>query len=257
MNNLDYIEKVTIKFDNTNPVEVIDFLTSVQGFHNQYKKIIKEEQLKYNEDDIKLYIHIRNGSLEWEFVRTSIGKLGQTAFDFCSKKLLHKTWNSIVSLIEKVQKGKENIIEPIDNYTNAQKCLQLTKNDLGSQLKFSYKNRDEELSFEVNGASGRGIYDKIGDIIDKIRLPINGDFFNEVAKLTLTDNNVIKCKIENISEKDINIICRSDIRQRLITENEKNPFSTYYIINGKTRTVEGKIIAYELTEIVEIITIDD
>lgn len=254
----NFIEKVTIKFTNTKSIEVIDFLTSIQGFHNQYKKIVKQEKRKYNDDDVKLYIHVREGSIEWEFVRLAIVKFTSQTFEFVNDKLLQKTWSIITSTIDKVQK-EEQVEENIEDFSNIQKCLQPTKNDLGSRLNFKYKNKTEELdvSFEITGASGRGVYDKIGEMIEKVRLPIKEDFENEIAKLTLNENHVIKCKIENISEKEVAIICADELKQELITNNEKNPFSTYYVVNGKVKIVDGKIIAYELTKRIDTIIIEN
>lgn len=59
----NFIEKVTVTLDNTKPVEVLDFLTSVQGFYSQYRKVVKDSGIDYNNQSVKLYINTVKGGV--------------------------------------------------------------------------------------------------------------------------------------------------------------------------------------------------
>src|SRR5574343_180923 len=161
-NNLDYIERVTVKLDNVKTVEVIDFLTSIQGFHNQYKQILKQEKIKYNDEDVKLYINIREGCIEWEFTRLAV----QKTFEFVYNKLLFKAWDKLKTIYEKISK-EQDLEESNEDLINTQKILQTAKSDLASKMTLKYQNNETKLELEITGTSGRAVYDKIGDIIDK------------------------------------------------------------------------------------------
>jgi hypothetical protein len=249
----DVIEQITVKLDNVKPVEVMDFLTSIQGFQNEYKNIVKDQKLRYSDEDIKLYIHVREGCVEWIFSRLLVG-FGQKARSFVQDKILQKAYNSVINNINKVQQEKQ-VEQNVDSLSNAQKVLAVSRSDLGSTLSIKYKNKDEEseLKFEITGSSGRGVYDKIGELVEKIKLPKQEDFKNEVIQLTLNKNNTIKCKIESLCDREVTIICEDNLKRIFITENKDNPFSTYYVVNGKVKTIDGRIIAYEITEIIETI----
>jgi hypothetical protein len=63
----DFLEKLTIKFDNKEPVEVMGFLKSIHAFQKEYKSVCKINNVNYNDDEVKLYIQVREGCIEWDF----------------------------------------------------------------------------------------------------------------------------------------------------------------------------------------------
>ena len=93
-----------------------------------------------------------------------------------------------------------------------------------------------------------------------IKLLDNSDsklFENEVLELSINDSNSIKGKIDNIFEKPVKIICGEELRKEIITDNEKNPFNMYYIVNGEIKRAGDKIIAYHIKNVVEKGLIND
>ncbi len=240
------VETLTVTFSNTKPVEVIDFLSAVQGFQSQYKNILKENNLKYS-DDLKLYIQVRDGSIEWIF-----SLLGAGAVNFVQDKILRKLYSKTTDTIEKIKKGKQADVD-ITTLENTQKILRPAKGDLPSNMRIVYKNQEEELEFNIDGVSGRGVFSEIGDIIDRVRMPANKEFSQEVMSLSVSDKNVIKAKIETINSKNLAIICDKDIKDKLIKASKKNPFHTYFVVSGNIKSTDGKIVAYQISSLDDII----
>lgn len=249
-------ERVIVKLHNKKPVEVIDFLSAIQGFQNEYKRLAKKEGLNYNDDDVKLYITVKEGCLEWIFTRF-LTPLGQKTMGFLQDKVLKKTWESITGKIDKIQKGEDVGDADVESLQNTQKILAPTDNDLGSEIeyKYTYKNEEEEFEhhFKIIGASGKGVYEKIGEIVDKAKSPVIEDFEDEIMQLELNNNNTVKCKIEHISDKAVNLIANTELKEKLITKTKENPFNTYYVVAGRTKIFNGKIIAYQVTQLKDTI----
>jgi hypothetical protein len=264
---VDISEKVVIKFDNSKPVEVIDFLASIHAFQKQYKKFVESEVRKYADEDIKLYIHVREGCIEWIFTTLKV-KAVQDAFAFAitepSKKLLKKTYEYFTTIIKKVESEESVENEDISSLENTQKIIQPTKNDLASKFVIKYENGTEKMEVELQGAVGRGVYDKIGEIIDKVKTNKNTicEIDKGLLQLKVHESQAgtmsIKGIIDEIDKDEKTIIFNDNsTKQQILEEDKRNPFkNVYYIVNGSIKKIDQKIIAYIITEIVEIIETD-
>ena len=120
MNNeidLDDFEKVTVKFENKKPVEVIDFLISIEAFQKEYKKILEENSLNYKDEHFKLYITVKEGSLVWDFFVKIIPDLFTSLSTDTAKYVLKKTYQSIVLKWQNTQVNslESNDIISLDN----------------------------------------------------------------------------------------------------------------------------------------------
>ena len=252
-----FIEKVVIHFDNKKDVEVIDFITSIAGFQQEYKKIVEESGFKYNDNDIKLYIKVKEGSLQWEFIRVAIENYTQTTMEFATNlikgQLLKKTCEKISKLFKDVE-SESLITEESDKKSleNAKNILSPSKKDLSSKTKLSYYNKNQnnetklELEIEVSGTQGRAIHDKLAEIIEQIKPHQITDFTDQVLELKISSNNSIKGVISEISDKEMKIICSEELKNSMITDNQQNPFNMFYIVNGEIKKAGDKIVAYHI-----------
>jgi hypothetical protein len=260
MDILDFNEKVTIKFKNTKPVEVIDFLNSIHAFQKQYKKIIEEEGLKYNDEEIKLYIQVREGSLEWVFTTLKI-KAVQDAFAFVitepTKKFLKKTYDFFTAKINQVQNEEDLKSVEVSALENTKNTLQPTKNDLASKFTWEYEDSEkkEKLTFEITGATGRGIYDKLEEIILQKKLKNDNEFENKILQLAVSNrqnSTAIRGIIGDFDEANDYQIGLSDAIKDIIKQQAK-PFEGYYLVNGNVKlSTEGKIVLYYITKMEKI-----
>ena len=137
------LEKLTIEFYNTKPVEVIDFLTSINAFRKEYETTLKAEGFKLGNDDMKLYIKVKEGSSIWELL---ILLPAQATLDFVSNKILHKTWNKFNQIFSKVKKEESTSHIPTETLNNAKEFLQPISNDLASKVKVLYEDNSKKLN---------------------------------------------------------------------------------------------------------------
>jgi hypothetical protein len=186
----NFLEKVTVKFDNTKPVEVMDFLTSIDAFRKEYESVVKAEGFKIDDNDMKLYIHVKEGCIQWEFIRQIWNSEPvQATLAFVGSKVLEKTWGKIESIFSRVQKEQDISNNSIAELDNARGVLQPAKNDLASRLSVKYENPHEkiEITFETHGAVSRGVYDKITEVINAKRLPVNDEFQDKILQLSVSN----------------------------------------------------------------------
>ncbi|MFT4967052.1 MAG: hypothetical protein ACI9CD_000047 [Candidatus Deianiraeaceae bacterium] len=96
--------------------------------------------------------------------------------------------------------------------------------------------------------------DTIDDMLSKDTSHIS-DFTNEVLQLTCTQNNQIRAVVSIIEENEKAIVFSpKELQNSLIIDNESNPLSVCYLVNGKIkRNNENKVVAYIVEELVEII----
>ncbi len=256
----DFIEKVTVKFDNTKPVEVNDFLISILSFKKEYESIVKNEGYKLDDNDMKLYIHVKEGCIQWEFIRQVYNSTPvQATLGFFGGKILEKTWRKFNTILQKVQNEESVSENNHQELENAKGVVQPAKNDLASKLSFTYENKEEkmELKFEIHGASGRGVYDKLSEIISTKKIPFNNDFTDKVLQLSISsrqNSTSIRGIIGDFdSEKDYQLGFPEEIKTTI--QNQDKPFEGYYLVNGTIKkATDGKIVLYYITKIEKIET---
>ena len=80
---------------------------------------------------------------------------------------------------------------------------------------------------------------------------------NKLLKKTCDYIGNIFSETQNLSAKEVRLICSEEIRSQMITDNRQNPFNMFYIVNGEIKKVGDKIIAYQIKYIVEKGLIDN
>jgi hypothetical protein len=248
------LEKLTIEFYNTKPVEVIDFLTSINAFRKEYETTVKAEGLKLGDDDMKLYIKVKEGSLIWELL---ILKPLQTTLDFVGNKILYKTWDSFNQIFSKVKKEESTSHIPAETLNNAKEFLQPISNDLASKVKVLYEDNSKKLNIEGEfyGTDGRAVFSKLEELISHKKLPLADEFEDKVLQLSISNRQnatAIRGVIGDFGQEDYQIIFSNNIKDE-ITRQEK-PFEVYYLVNGsvKRSPSNNKIVAYHITKIEKI-----
>ena len=248
------LEKLTIEFYNTKPVEVIDFLTSINAFRKEYEATLKAEGFKLGNDDMKLYIRVKEGSLIWELL---ILKPLQTTLDFVVNKILHKTWNKFNQIFSKVKKEESTSDLPTETLNNAKEFLQPISNDLASKVKVLYEDNSKKLNIEGEfyGTDGRAVFSKLEELISHKKLPLTDEFEDKVLQLSISNRQnatAIRGVIGDFGQEDYQIIFSNNIKDE-ITRQEK-PFEVYYLVNGsvKRSPSNNKIVAYHITKIEKI-----
>ena len=249
------LEKLTIEFHNTKPVEVIDFLTSINAFRKEYEATVKAEGFKLGNDDMKLYIKVKEGSVIWEYL---ILRPAQATLDFIGNKILHKTWDKFNQIFSKVKREESISDTPAETLNNAKEFLQPTSNDLASKVKvLYYEDSDKKLNLEGEfyGTEGRAIFSKIGELISHKKLPLTDEFEDKVLQLSISNrqnSTAIRGVIGDFGQEDYQIIFSNNIKDEI--KRQEKPFEVYYFVNGsvKRSPSNNKIVAYHITKIEKI-----
>ena len=263
METREYIEKLTFKFDNKKPIELTSFLESISSFQKEYKHDIENAGLRYNDEDIKLYIQVREGCIEWEFVRKWIANtlIPTSAYD-----LLKKTAVKVVSIFNKT-KNDENLDDiPSNEIINARKIFSPASNDFSSKYNINYSNCEDIKViniFATDGITTKAVCDKMEEILEIKKTPTDDTFKEEILywKHIANDDKNIKTIdkgiIETFSDKPVKLLCSTELKQKMIKETAQNPTNIYYIVNGSIKKANNKIIAYQITEIIGMEEIED
>ncbi len=255
----EILEKLTIQFINTKPVEVMDFLTSIHGFRKEYEATVKTEGFKFNDNDMKLYIKVKEGSMIWEFIRQATEKPLQASLAFVGNKILNKTWAKLSEVFEKIKKEESVSDVPIETLNNAKEFLQPASNDLASRVKVLYEDKDRKLEYEktFNGTDGKAIYSKIEEIITYKKVPLKDEFEDKILQLSISNrqnSTAIRGVIADFDEDNYYQIALSDNIKDEIKKQAK-PFEGYYLVSGSIkRSQNKKIVLYYITKIEKIET---
>lgn len=248
------LEKLTIEFHNTKPVEVMDFLTSINAFRKEYEATVKAEGFKLGDDDMKLYIRVKEGSVIWDYF---IIKPLQATLGFVGNKILHKTWNKFNQIFSKVKKEESTSDLPAETLNNAKEFLQPISNDLASKVKVFYEDDSKKLNIEAefHGTDGRAVFSKLEELISHKKLPLTDEFEDKVLQLSISNRQnaaAIRGVIGDFGKEDHQILCSNNIKDEI--KRQEKPFEVYYLVNGsvKRSPSNNKIVAYHITKIEKI-----
>lgn len=248
----NFLEKVTIKLDNKKPIEVMDFLTSINAFQKQYRLVCKEEGYKYENEEVKPYIQLREGCVEWDFIRRLVtknpillGTISPAVF------LLRKTAEILIEkVIEKIIKGEGVETSETNTLSNARDLLAVQKNDSGSDLSVNYKDcNNNAYNFNnciFHGTTSRGVTDFLEDQIRSSK-QINVNCFSKVLLYldTACKENGSKGIIEADGfdpKKSVRLSFADDDLKREVIEDKKNPLNTCYLVDVEVKKMQDKIV---------------
>ena len=246
-------EKITIKFDNNKPVEVIDFLTSISAFQKEYEDTIKQLKFKVNNDDLKLYINVREGSIVWEFARI----IAEKSVDIVQERILNKVYDTITGIFKKVENEDSITEDTITSLKNTKNVFQPATKDLPSKFSIEYENQTEKLNFnfQTTGSISRGVCEELKDIIKTLQKPQNDEFMDEVLQLVISskpNTTSIRGIIDLFDNKDYQIAFADDTIKDIILNSKKTPFLQYYLVSGTVKRAQDKIVLYYITKMEEI-----
>jgi hypothetical protein len=251
-------EFLIIKIENTTPIELIDFTNTFVALNSQYKRYIAENY-KDTDEEIKLYVgELKEGSKIVKILRHASQKLFlEPVLDKFNK---HLATQFIAFLEQKIPDLEEKIGRKFTRQENKEigSILKHNAGDYNSKIYFQNGQGDSIINNHYySGIESRAITDEAEKNIKLLDNSDNKLFENEVLELCINDSNSIKGKIDNIFEKPIKIICKEELRKEIITDNEKNPFNMYYIVNGEIKKAGEKIVAYHIKNVVEKGLIDE
>ena len=246
-------ESLKIKLMSDKPIEVADFLATVNGVQAQYKKILKEHGLTYS-GDLKLYLQVKEGSVEWVFF------ILEAAASAIAVEILKYLYKRVTDILEKARSEK-NIDSDLAVLKDLLKILKSSVKSQGGQIIITYENKKtgESLTFDIKEGYAVEIYQIINEIIKFRKVPepkpdinrsiTSENFEKEKMQLVLTGDNTIKAKIDRFSPEAMPIICDEVIRRSLIERSAQNPFFSDFLVTGVVLIRGGKISAYRLLQL--------
>ena len=252
-------EVLSIKIDHAKPLELKLFTASMLCIESQYKKYLSGEGI--NDGQYNLCIQeVKQGSIIIDFIK----KKGLELFD-----------NDIIApFIEKFFKPKiENIVEQkIENETGYTlkeikeilAIVSVVADDYNSLMEMSVHIGDRNITnYSITGIEANAIVNECMKIVKKefsteqeVKecVVLYWKQAGEDAKSLSIDKGIIE-EIE--PRKKIKIICNEELKSEMVSENERNPFNMFYIVDVEVKRISGKPVAYLVKRIHDKGTLDD
>ena len=243
-------EILSIKIDHAKPLELKLFTASMLCIESQYKSYLSENNIK--DEQYNLCINeVRQGSI---------------IIDFIKKKGLELIENHVIAdFIEKYLKPKiEKIVEQkIENETGYTlkeikeilSIVSVVSSDYNSTMNINVHIGDESIvNYSLTGIQANAVANEcvrlIKDYPDEQEIRKNVVLYWKQAGDTTKSLSIDKGIIEEIDpKKRVRIICDEELKNEMVSENEKNPFSIFYIVDVEVKTISGKLVAYIIKRI--------
>ena len=243
-------EVLSIKIDHAKPLELKLFTASMLCIESQYKDYLSAN--KINDDQYSLCIQeVKRGSIIIDFIK----KQGVELFEN----------NIIAPFIEKFLKPKiekivQQKIEDATGYTlkdikEILSIVSVVASDYHSTMSINVHIGDSNIAnYSFTGVKANAI---ANECMRKIKEQPMGQEIREnvvlhwkqageQAKSLSIDKGIIE---EIDPTKKVKIVCDNELKSEMVSENEKNPFNMFYIVDVEVKTISGNPVAYFIKRI--------
>lgn len=247
----EIIFRVSIK--NSTPVDLMEYTKSLMSLSSEFVSYCEHNNIGFN-GDVKLYIkEVRSGSIISDLIAYAPAVLpcveyANSLFDFY--KNLSGIFDYLLGrkgerpdLTKKTLVNIENLMMPAINDNNGSMSFEIVQ---GNKVINNYYITNEQQNIIQNRARNEALIQTTEEKEYK-----NVSFYWYQARNTESESVADKGIIESISQKPIKTIMSVDIKKRMITG---NLFEVSYIVDVRTICAKGKIIAYEVINLIDVIS---
>lgn len=245
--------KLTVRFCNKKPVELIDFTESLLGVGQQYIRYIERHPEDAEAKDVKLYIkEVRPGSIVADLIA-----LAPLAIPFAEQA------NSIIGFASHAKSVVDYLLgrgeKPADiekkDYDNYSKIVNPVAKDESAQLNLSVViNGDVTQTFNINYVEANAVQNKINrDLLD-MKEPVER-LQRKVVLYWYQARNDPKSKagdkaiIESVSQLPIKTVFGVEsLKHEMLFDSDINPFKFAYVVDVYVETIQNRPAVYKLIE---------
>lgn len=259
MTNIDKMSeaKLTIKIDNTRPVEIMDFTESFKSIGNQYYKFLSESEHFKLSKTTKFYIkEVRTGSIITEltdlvplvipFVENTNSVIEfsiflKSSFDYFLGKSKEKPKNFDIKDCHNLN----NIIKPVAK-------------DEGSNMIFTgdFNFGDITIEMNYNSIEANAIQNKISQEKELLNEPDTNTkskmlFYWDSAKYDSKSKSVDRGVIESITKSPLRVQFDNEAIKSKMLDIEGNPFHMAYVVDVEVQEIKETPTLYKILQLHE------
>lgn len=252
--------KLTVKFNNKFPVDLVDYSNAMIGLGNEYSAFICESDIHLQPEDIKLFVnHITTGSIIIELMALAPSLIpfvehANTVFDFVKNVKENIEYLKKSNLIE--DNSKKLDTQSLNRYI---KLVEPVVKDNGSILHIDASNNSGAIHIHLNNKDARIVKENANKILDKMKEPIIGLHKNVIlywVQARMDNKKGDKAVIESISEKEVKVIFEDENIKHQILHAQPHPFNYSYLVDVNVETVKGNPALYKVLNFHEVIEIE-
>ena len=243
-------EILSIRIEHSKPLELKRFTMSMLCVERQYKSYLAQEGII--DDEYNLYIHeIGQGSILIEFIKGGVQRLIEhyvldsfvTFFKGKIDELIEQKVQEETGLSLKDLKELAAIAGVIEGDYNARMTME-------SRIENNITQTFHFTGIQANAVRNEcfrqiGIADQPeAELLDGVVL-----YWKQAAedeKSLSIDKGIIE---EVDPYKKVKLVCREELKREMVSENEKNPFNMFFIVDVEVKRVYGKPVAYIIRNI--------
>ena len=243
-------EFLSIKINHSKPLELKRFTASMLCVENQYKSYLANEGIV--DDGYDLFIHeIKQGSIIINFIKGISKKLIEHYVLESFVKIFGEKIESIVE--QKVQSETGLSLKELKELCTISEVI---SEDYNSNMSFQVHVGDNiTQNLHIDGMKANAVRNECLRQIGEQDKPIGEQIENAVLhwKQAGEDNkslSIDKGVIEDVDpRRKIKLICSNELKQEMVSANDKNPFNMFFIVDVEIKRVSGKSVAYLITRI--------
>lgn len=249
--------KLTIKIDNTKPVEIIDFTDSFKSIGNQYYKFLSESEHFKLSKTTKFYIkEVRTGS-----IITELTDLVPLVIPFVENTNSVIEFSSFLKLSFDYFLGKSKSKPKefdLKDYNNFKSIIKPVAKDNGSNMVFTgdFNFGDITIEMNYNSIEANAIQNKINEEKELLKEPDSNSkskvlFYWDSAKYDSKSKSIDKGVIESISKNALRVQFESDDIKYKMLDIEVNPFHMAYVVDVEVHEIKDNPTLYKILRLHE------
>ena len=254
-NELSEQEILSIEIEHSKPLELKQFTASMLAIESQYCGYLMREGLtseRLTRYDYSLLLQeVRPGSIVVKFIKG----LQKRLFEHVVLPGFVKYFGDTVrDLID--QKVLTDTGRPLHDLKELHAIADVISNDYGAKMNISAEQGSQIIqNFNIDGVQANAITNECARQLDNMQQSTRELFEGVVLHWKQAGENrkslsIDKGIIEEIDERrKVQLICSEDLKNQMVSTNERNPFNMYFIVDVEVKRVQGKPVAYIIKKI--------
>ena len=242
--------KLTIKIDNRQPVELFDLTHSFSSLADEYKRHLSQEAIVISPDEIKLYVkEIRTGSIIADLVA-----LAPNVLPFVEHTKTIISFTNYLKIAYDYLIGRELKKPHLTrvNYENLIGIVNPIAKDKSSQINIHNTfNGNVSVTINMTSTEANAAQNTARREIDALMAPTN-NFVESVLIYWYQARNDPKSQtgdkaiVESVQKTPVKAIFDNDALKEKMLLDADNPFNLAYIVDLVVESIEGKPVLYKI-----------
>ena len=218
---------------------------------SQYQSYLIKKGMPIDKYELLLN-EVGQGSIKIKFIKSAVDKLFE---EYVFPEFIKSLQAKIDAILRQTHLRDEDTLT-VRDFRELFGITSVLSHEYQARMFFETVSKDEQrLGFNINGTEANAVVSECQRQIEAKEKPTG----EQVQKVVLhwkqagdksRPLSIDKGVIDDVDAKRmVKIVCNESLKGQMISDNDKNPFNMFFVVDAEVKRVAGKPVAYVISKI--------